>query len=147
MDKYRSRIAMLVLAAVALIGATLSVRTLAASDDCLVGRITSDAEGRMEGVLVIAQREGSAVLTAVVTDAQGRYRFPRTHLGPGNYKIMTRAAGYVIPNGSASSRVYSGRTAELNLHLRQATTDELAHQLTNVDWWTSMPARPRKRTC
>src|SRR5262249_6387185 len=103
------------------------------------------AEGKMEGVVVIAQREKSSVLTAVVTDAKGRYAFPRTHLAPGNYKIMIRAAGYVIPNGIAAAQVASGRAAELNLRLRQATNDELAHQLTNVDWWTSSPGTQEQK--
>lgn len=140
MSKHTSRSAMLMRAFAALIFSLLSVMPIAArTGDALAGHVTSDAEGKMEGVLVIAQRDGSAVLTSVVTDAQGRYHFPRTHLQPGNYKLMIRAAGYVLPSDSASVTINPDRTAKLNLHLRPATTDELAHQLTNVDWWTSMP--------
>jgi len=140
MEKYMSSRTMLMRTFATMIVWVLTVMVAAASPtDALTGSVTSDAEGKMEGVLVIAQKEGSRVLTSVVSDAQGRYRFPRTHLEAGNYKIMIRAAGYVIPDGSASVSVGPSRTAELNLHLRQATTDQLAHQLTNTDWWTSIP--------
>jgi hypothetical protein len=46
----------------------------------LTGRVTSVEEGAMEGVLVSARKAGSTITTTVVTDAQGRYRFPRTRL-------------------------------------------------------------------
>ena len=37
----------------------------------------------MEGVVVTARRDGANVDVSVVSDAQGMYSFPRTHLEPG----------------------------------------------------------------
>jgi hypothetical protein len=44
----------------------------------LTGQVISQEEGRMEGVLVSAKRESSTVTTTVMSDAQGRYSFPRS---------------------------------------------------------------------
>src|SRR3954468_6470660 len=55
------------------------------------GRLSSDAEGPMEGVLVSARREGSAITVTVVSDAKGRFQFPAGRLPPGDYAIRTRA--------------------------------------------------------
>ncbi len=43
----------------------------------LTGKVTSQAEGAMEGVIVGAKKEGSTMTTWVVSDAQGQYSFPR----------------------------------------------------------------------
>src|SRR5277367_3151347 len=43
----------------------------------LVGQVSSQAEGPMEGVLVSAKKEGSTITITVVSDAQGQYSFPR----------------------------------------------------------------------
>src|SRR5882724_11043994 len=42
----------------------------------LTGQVTSADEGLMEGVLVSVKKAGSTITTTVVTDQQGRYRFP-----------------------------------------------------------------------
>ncbi|MEQ1895783.1 MAG: hydrolase [Vicinamibacterales bacterium] len=108
--------------------------------DALTGEVRSKAEGRMEGVVVIAQRQGSTVLTSVVTNELGQYRFPRNRMAAGRHTIFVRAAGYVLPGtGTASVEVAAQGSARLNLLLDTATEDQLAHQLTSVDWWTSMP--------
>src|SRR5437879_351182 len=60
----------------------------------LAGQVSSQEEGSMEGVLVGAKREGSTVTITVVSDAQGRYSFPRTKLEPGRYTLRIRAVGY-----------------------------------------------------
>src|SRR5258708_5394416 len=70
----------------------------AASRTVLTGRVTSQAEGAMEGVAVIAQRDGSGILTSVVTNDRGQYAFPRSRLEPGSYSITIRAAGYELPD-------------------------------------------------
>ena len=46
----------------------------------LTGQVTSEAEGAMEGVVVSASKAGSTVTVSVVSDAQGRYRFPSDRL-------------------------------------------------------------------
>src|SRR5262245_34002513 len=62
----------------------------------LTGMVRSQEEGAMEGVLVSAKRAGSTVTTTVVTNAQGRYSFPRARLEPGHYSVSIRAAGYEL---------------------------------------------------
>src|ERR1700682_4743789 len=60
----------------------------------LAGRVSSDAEGAMEGVLVRAKGEGKTISVTVVSDHEGRYSFPAKRLAPGKYKIDIRAVGY-----------------------------------------------------
>ena len=49
------------------------------------GVVNSQQEGNMEGVLVTVRGEGSNHTVTVVSDAQGRYSYPRTHLDAGAY--------------------------------------------------------------
>ena len=105
----------------------------------LVGEVRSQAEGAMEGVVVMAEREGSTVLTAVTTNERGQYAFPRTHLQPGRYRVAIRAAGYVLPGGRATVQIAGEASARLDLSLQAATREQLAAQLTNLEWWHSMP--------
>ena len=58
----------------------------------LTGRVTSQEEGAMEGVLVSAKRAGSTMTITVVSNAQGHYSFPRDRLEPGTYSVAIRAA-------------------------------------------------------
>ena len=51
----------------------------------LSGSVGSSQEARMEGVVVNARRDGANFTVSVVSDAQGKYSFPRTHLEPGKY--------------------------------------------------------------
>src|SRR5689334_25373426 len=66
----------------------------AEGDAALTGVVSSEAEGKMEGVVVTAHQSGSIVQVSVTTDAQGRYSFPRSHLKPGEYALAIRAVGY-----------------------------------------------------
>src|SRR5258708_22983585 len=77
----------------------------------LTGLVSSEAEGKMEGVVVTARRAKSIVQVSVTTDADGRYSFPRNRLQPGEEPLDTRAAGYDIDsppkahvNGNAATR-------------------------------------------
>src|SRR5436190_6569873 len=60
----------------------------------LAGTVSSADEGAMEGVLVSAKRTGSTLTTTVVTDKEGRFRFPRARLGAGAYAVSIRAIRY-----------------------------------------------------
>jgi hypothetical protein len=71
---------------------------LAQGQAALTGTVNSDAEGKMEGVVVTASKPGSIVEVSVTTDAQGRYSFPESRLDPGEYAISIRAVGYDIDN-------------------------------------------------
>src|SRR3954463_2015473 len=80
--------------------ASLPVLVLGLSYACasfagpLTGTVSSAEEGRMEGVVVSAQKEGSPITVSVVSDAHGSYRFPAAKLSPGRYSIRIRAIGY-----------------------------------------------------
>ena len=102
----------------------------------LTGQVSSREEGRMEGVLVSAQREGSTVTTTVVSDAQGHYSFPSSSLAPGRYSLRVRAAGYEL-DGSQTAEVKAETTSQLDLKLRKA--EDLAAQLSNGEWLLSFP--------
>src|SRR5262245_1051295 len=60
----------------------------------VTGTVASARDGKMEGVVVAARREGATFSVSVVSDAHGRFSFPRTHLDPGSYALDIRAAGY-----------------------------------------------------
>ncbi len=108
----------------------------------LSGLITSAEEGPMEGVLVSAKRTGGTISTTVITDAQGRYRFPRARLEPGAYALGIRAIGYDL-SGPAAATIEAKQTATVDLKLEK--TKDLAAQLTNAEWLASFPGTDQQR--
>jgi streptogramin lyase len=98
--------------------------------------VTSAEEGAMEGVVVSAKKPGSIVQVSVMTDAQGRYRFPEDRLEPGDYTITIRAVGYDIA-APAAATVATEKTATADIKLKK--THNLASQLTNAEWMMSVP--------
>src|SRR3954471_7815415 len=82
----------------------------------LSGTVSSAEEGRMEGVVVSAQKAGSPITISVVSDAHGTYRFPVEKLGPGRYAIRIRAIGYDL-KGPAEVAVASDKPDHLELRL------------------------------
>jgi hypothetical protein len=46
----------------------------------LAGQATPAAEGSREGLVVTAKRGGSTIAVSVISDTQGRYRFPAGRL-------------------------------------------------------------------
>jgi virginiamycin B lyase len=108
----------------------------------LAGQVTSAEEGAMEGVLVSAKKAGANMTVTVVSDAEGRYRFPAARLMPGQYAITVRAVGYDLAK-RATAEVSAGTmtTADLNL----IRTRDIAAQLTNAEWLHSMPGTPQQK--
>lgn len=102
----------------------------------LSGRVSSDGEGAMEGVLVRAKGEGKTISVTVVTDREGRYAFPAERLAPGKYNIDIRAVGYDL-DGPESVEIKSGVTSRADLKL--AKTKNLIPQLTSSEWLQSVP--------
>ncbi len=103
----------------------------------LTGRVTSQAEGAMEGVLVGAKKAGSTITTWVVSNAEGQYTFPRERMEPGKYAISMRAVGYELPKTSVD---VTGQPVQLDLRLDKVTrTTKLAMQLSNTEWIMSAP--------
>src|SRR3989449_2625688 len=90
----------------------------------------------MEGGLVSVKKVGSTITTTVVTDAQGRYRFPGPRLTPGPYAFSIRAVGYEL-EGRRIADVGANGPVTADLRLRK--TQDLAAQLTNAEWLASMP--------
>src|SRR5260370_19141005 len=108
----------------------------------LTGTVSSDAEGKMEGVVVTANKPGSIVQVSVTTDAQGRYTFPENRLDPGEYTISVRAVGYDI-NSPTKAIVESEKTATSDIKLKK--TKNLASQLTNAEWMMSIPGTEEQK--
>ncbi len=111
------------------------------SDVALTGVVSSEAEGRMEGVVVTARRAKSIVQVSVTTDAEGRYRFPRNRLEPGEYALSIRAVGYEID--SPARATVKGKAASADLKLKK--TKNLAGQLTNAEWMMSIPGTEEQK--
>ncbi len=133
LTRYFSRVAAAVLA-------VLLLQTISATDAraqaaaALAGQVTSAEEGPMEGVVVSAKKQGSAITVSVITDEQGRYSFPANRLEPGEYALSTRAAGYDL-EGPRKTEIAAGQATTADLKLRK--TRNLTRQLTNAEWMMS----------
>src|SRR5437016_12703095 len=102
----------------------------------LTGKVTSQTEGAMEGVLVGAKKVGSTITTWVVSNAQGQYSFPRDRMEPGKYALSVRAVGYELPGTSVD---VTAQPTELDLQVKKVTTTSgLALQLSNAEWVMSV---------
>jgi streptogramin lyase len=113
-----------------------------AADTTLTGQVSSRQEGAMEGVVVSARKEGATIRVSVVTDAQGRYRFPAGKLESGHYSLAIRAAGYDL-DGPGTVDLIAGESKTADISLKP--TSDLAAQLTNADWMASVPDSPQRK--
>jgi len=109
----------------------------------LTGTVSSMQEGTMEGVLVTARRDGANFDVTVVSNAQGQYSFPRSHVGAGKYAVKIRAVGYDL-TGASSVDVSAGAAATLDLAL--GTTKDLSRQLTSAEWLASVPGTDAQKS-
>jgi len=139
-----NRFVVALLAALAVAGAQAlpAIAAETSVDTALTGVVTSAEEGAMEGVLVSAKKNGTNITITVVTDAQGRYRFPRTKLDAGQYAMRIRAAGYDL-TGRVTAEVAAQQPTSLDLKLRKA--QDLAAQLTNGEWIASMTGTEQQK--
>jgi virginiamycin B lyase len=119
---------------VALIGAA-APRASAQTANALAGIVSSDAETRMEGIIVTAKRVGSTISVSVVSDENGQYRFPAGRLAEGRYALTIRAAGYDLDHPEIVELTGGATTADLRLKPTQRPAD----QLTNAEWLASAP--------
>jgi virginiamycin B lyase len=119
------------------------IRNQTQTSAALTGQVTSTEEGLMEGVLVTVKKTGSTIAITVVTDEQGRYRFPPGRLEPGHYSISIRAVGYDL-DGPATVDISAPNPSTADLKLRK--TANLSMQLTNAEWIESVPGTPEQKS-
>ena len=112
------------------------------AQNALTGRVSSNEEGAMEGVLVSAKKDGASITTTVATDAQGRYSFPAGRIEPGKYAISIRAVGYKL-DGPKTVDVPTGTTATADLQLSKVKN--LVPQLSNGEWLLSLPGADKQK--
>ena len=105
-----------------------SARTEASA--ILSGKVTSQEEGSMEGVVVSAKQDGSTITVSVISDKSGHFGFPANRLKPGHYSLAIRAVGYDL-DGPGTADVAAHKSTVANLKLRK--TKSLASQLTNAE--------------
>ena len=125
-----------IIVALAISGISLG-RTQAQSSSApaLTGRVSSQEEGPMEGVLVSAKRTGSKVTVTVVSNEQGQYSFARARLEPGQYSLRIRAVGYELADPRpVEISAQTGTTLDLKLR----KTQDVSRQLSNGEWLISM---------
>jgi virginiamycin B lyase len=108
----------------------------------LSGVVSSQQEGLMEGVVVSARRDGANFTVSVVSDAQGKYSFPRSHVDPGKYALTIRAVGYDL-NGPGAVTIAEGKTTNADLKLDK--TKDLASQLSSLEWAMSVPGTAEQK--
>lgn len=136
------RSAILPILTTALLVTSASLRVDAQSGVALRGVVSSAAEGKMEGVVVSARRQGATFTVSVVSDARGEYAFPRSHLAPGNYTVEIRAAGYDMA-GANTVDVPATKSASLDVALQP--TKDLASQLSSLEWAMNMPGTTEQK--
>ena len=137
----------------------------AADSVALTGKVTSQEEGPMEGILVSAKGAGTNITITVVSDSKGSYSFPRARLKPNKYAVSIRAVGYeisspgafeTVPNQppqlapdkhtaplSLPVEIVGSKTARLDLKLAKST--DLASQLSKAEWILSFPGTEEQK--
>jgi virginiamycin B lyase len=132
-----------VTALLALVFATCMTAAQTSPAPALTGKVMSQAEGNMEGVLIGAKKEGSTITTWVVSNAHGEYSFPRERVMPGKYNISIRAVGYEWPKTSAD---VTAQGAHLDLQLSKVTRPtRLAEQMSNGEILMSVPGTQQQK--
>ena len=95
----------------------------------------------MEGVLVTAKKAGVDHRHTVVTDDKGRYSFPAAKIEPGEYTSPSAPPAMTSTARQATVDAHKAATADLKLK----KTKNLARQLTNAEWISSMPGTEEQK--
>jgi virginiamycin B lyase len=122
---------------------TPSSSVRAQNQDAITGKVSSNTESAMEGVVVTAHKDGSIVSISVTTDAKGHYAFPESRLEPGHYTLAIRAVGYDLSKPAATD-VVAESTSKVDLKLQPAKN--LPDQLTNAEWMMSIPGTEEQKS-
>jgi streptogramin lyase len=115
----------------------------AQSSVALMGQVSSQEEGAMEGVLVSARKTGASFTVTVVSDDKGHYAFPAAKLEPGHYTLSIRAGGYEAAAALAAD-VAADKPASADIKLQKATKN-LASLLSNGEWMMSVPGSEQQK--
>lgn len=142
MTKARRFPAVAGIAAMTALLTTVPARLNAQGGSALTGEVSSQAEGKMEGVVVSARKDGGNMTVSVTTDAKGKFSFPRTHLTAGAYRVATRAVGYDLVDPGPVA-VAAGKATKKNLTLQK--TKNLAAQLSSAEWMMSVNGTPEEK--
>jgi len=109
-------------------------------ESSLSGVVTSKSGAALEGVAVRAAKENSPIAHSVVSDAQGKYRFPR--LETGRYVVeIARADGMEEPSNEGIE-IQAGR--ETHVDFRIGPAQNLDEHITSVDWLRNLPGTPEQ---
>jgi virginiamycin B lyase len=138
----RLRIFLIAAAALGLALAQAPIPVLAqtGSPAALTGKVSSAAEGAMEGVVVSAKK--GIVTISVVSNAKGEFSFPASKLGAGDYALSIKAAGYDLEEPKSVN--IAGDKA-VNIDIKLGKTKNLAAQLSNQEWISSVPGDDSQR--
>ena len=117
----------------------ISSHAQTAAPAALTGKVSSAEEGAMEGVVIRAKK--GIVTVSVVSNAKGEFSFPPAKLGPGEYGLSIRATGYDLTGPSTVTLA----STPVNLDLKLVKTKNIAAQLTNLEWITSVPGTERQK--
>ena len=102
----------------------------------LTGKMISDAEGAMEGVVVSAKKAGSDRHRQRHQRRKRELSLPRQPAGRGKIFVKIRAIGYDL-TAPASADVADEQTTTVDLKLRK--TKNLVSQMSNAEWMMSLP--------
>jgi virginiamycin B lyase len=126
---------------------SLSSKTLIAADVvpdvALKGIVSSSLEGKMEGVVVSAKRQGSTITISVVSHQNGDFSFPREKLLPGKYDVSIRATGFELAKPINQIIVSNSKTTLQNIELKPVK--DISLHLTNSEWMASMPGEESEK--
>jgi streptogramin lyase len=106
----------------------------------LRGNVSSAEESVMEGVVVSAKK--GIVTVSVVSNEKGEFSFPASKLPPGEYTLSVKASGWDLA-GPASVILSAATPATVAVKL--VKTRNLAAQLSNLEWITSVPGTNEQR--
>ena len=123
--------------------APLAAQSNAQQAIALAGKVSSETEPAMEGVLVRAKGAGISVSITVVTNRSGEYSFPASRLTPRKYNLDIRAVGYDLAD-PVSVEVTPGKAARADLKLVPAKN--LSAQLTSAEWLLSIPGTEEQKS-
>ena len=111
-------------------------------ESSLSGVVTSEKGEPLEGILVRAKQDGVNKARVVVTDAQGKYRFPK--LESGKYRVeIARADGMEEPSRDGIE-IRSNQESHQDFKIGPAKDIE-AH-LSSADWLRNLPGTPEQRS-